>query len=44
MNNKKTYDALGRIEIFFRVSYKNNYSKIHLHVKVIFGKKTAKDL
>jgi hypothetical protein len=44
MTNKKTWDALGKIEIFFRISYQNNNSKIHLHVKVIFGKKDYKGL
>jgi hypothetical protein len=44
MTNKKTCDALGKIEIFFRINYQNNNSKIHLHVKVISGKKDYKGL
>jgi hypothetical protein len=41
MTNKKTFDALGKFLIFFRTNYKTFNSKIHLHlhVKVVFGKK-----
>jgi hypothetical protein len=40
-NNELKYkcDALGKFWIFCKTSYKNFHSKIHLHVKVIFGKK-----
>jgi len=44
MTNKKTNDALGKSEIFFRISFLKNYSKFHLHVKTIFGKRDFKGL
>jgi hypothetical protein len=37
---KKTLMHWGKFNIFFEISYKFFYEKIHLHVKVIFGKRT----
>ncbi len=39
MTNKKKSDALGKVLIFFGTNYKKIDSKIHLHVKFVFGKK-----